>query len=39
MIWFCHVTGGVYNYDFHGYLSEIDIEYYKHQGCKISRIA
>lgn len=33
--WFCHVKGGVHNYNFHGYLSEIAIEYYRSQGCKV----
>lgn len=35
---FYHVTGGVYNYDFCGYLSESGAEYYRHQGCKVSVI-
>jgi hypothetical protein len=37
-IWFCHVTGGVNNYDFCGYLSESGIEYYRGQGCKVTRV-
>jgi len=36
--WFCYVTGGIHNFDFHGYLCESDIEYYKNQGCKVKRI-
>ena len=38
IIWFCHVTGGAYHYDFHGYLSEITIEKYRNLGCKVNRI-
>lgn len=34
-LWFCHVKGGVHNYNFHGYLSEIAIECYRIQGCKV----
>ena len=37
-LWFCHVTGGVYNYNFHGYLCESAIEYYRSQDCKVNRI-
>lgn len=37
-LWFCHVTGGADNYDFHGYLSESTIEYLRYKGCKVKRI-
>ena len=37
-LWFCHVTGGVHNFNFHGYLSEITIENLKDQDCKVKRI-
>lgn len=37
-LWFCHVTGGVHNYNFHKYLSEDLIAEYRQQGCKITRI-
>ncbi len=37
-LWFCHVTGGIHNYDFHGYLSESVIKYYRNQNCKVNRI-
>jgi hypothetical protein len=37
-IWFCHVTGGASNYDFYGHLSESGIEYYRNQGCKVTRV-
>lgn len=38
IICFCHVTGGAHDYDFHGYLSERSIEYYRGHGCKVNRI-
>ena len=38
IIWFCHVTGGAHDYDFHGYLSETTIEYYRGLGCKVTRV-
>lgn len=38
IFWYCHVVGGNKNYNFHGYLCENDIEYYKSQGCRVIRI-
>lgn len=30
---FCHVINGKNSFDFHAYLSDITIEYYKNMGC------
>jgi len=35
---FCHVTGGVNNFDFYKYLTESIIEAYRNQGCKVERV-
>lgn len=37
-LWFCHVIGGVHNFNFHGYLSEITIRNLRNQDCKVKRI-
>lgn len=35
---FCHVIGGVHNFNFHSYLSECSIRYYRRQGCTVKTI-
>lgn len=37
-LWFCHVTGGVHNFNFHGYLSKITVENLRNQDCKVKII-
>lgn len=35
---YCHVTGGVHNFNFHAHLSASDIEDLRSQGCKVKII-
>ena len=37
-LWFCHVKGGIHNFNFHSFLSEISIENLRNQGYKVKRI-
>lgn len=34
-LYYCHVTGGYYNFDFHRILSMYSIKIYRDMGCKV----
>lgn len=35
---YCHVTGGVKNFNFHGWLSEVTINILRSDGCNVKVI-
>lgn len=37
-LWFCRITGGVFDYNYYKFLSDIDIEKLINKGYKVERL-